>query len=81
MQVVMQFACRNYKMSPEEALIASTVNGAKALGLNDRGTLAVGMIADIQVWDVPTFEDVIYRIGNNAVSMVIKKRGIIQDAA
>ena len=77
MQVVMQFACRNYKMSPEEALIASTVNGAKALGLNDRGTLAVGMIADIQVWDVPTFEDVIYRIGNNAVSMVIKKGGII----
>jgi len=73
MQVVMQFACRNYKMSPEEALLASTVNGAKALGLNDRGTLAVGMIADIQVWDVPTFEDVIYRIGNNAVSMVIKK--------
>jgi len=73
MQVVMQFACRNYKMSPEEALIASTVNGAKALGLNDRGALAVGMLADIQVWDVPTFEDVIYRIGNNAVRRVIKR--------
>ena len=77
MQVVMQFACRNYQMSPEEALIASTVNGAKALGLSDRGTLAVGMLADIQVWDVPTFEDVIYRIGNNAVSGVIKKGKVV----
>jgi len=73
MQLVMQFACRQYGLSPEEALYASTVGGARALGLNDRGTLAPGQLADIQIWDIPTFEDVIYRLGNNAVETVIKR--------
>lgn len=73
MQLVMQFACRQYGLSPEEALYASTVGGARALGLTDRGTLAPGQLADIQIWDIPTFEDVIYRLGNNAVETVIKR--------
>jgi imidazolonepropionase len=77
MQLVMQFACRQYSLSPEEALYASTIGGAKALGLTDRGTLAPGQLADIQIWNIPTFEDVIYRLGNNAVEMIIK-RGKIQ---
>ena len=73
MQLVMQLACRLYAFSPEEALLASTVNAARALGLADRGTLAPGKLADLQIWDVPTFEDVIYRLGNNAVTMVVKR--------
>jgi imidazolonepropionase len=78
MQFVMMLACRLYHLSPEEALIASTLNGAKALRLeHDRGSLEPGKLADIQIWDIPTFEDVIYRLGNNAVETVIK-RGIIQ---
>jgi imidazolonepropionase len=78
MQFVMMLACRLYGLSPEEALIASTLNGAKALGLgDDRGSLEPGKLADIQIWDVSAWEDVIYRLGNNAVSTVIK-RGKIQ---
>ena len=78
MQFVMMLACRLYHLSPEEALIASTLNGAKALGLeHDRGSLEPGKLADIQIWNVSTFEDVIYRLGNNAVEKVVK-RGIIQ---
>jgi len=78
MQFVMMLACRLYRLSPEEALIASTLNGAKALRLeHDRGSLEPGKLADLQIWDVSTFEDVIYRLGNNAVETVIK-RGIIQ---
>ena len=73
MQLVMQLACRQYAFSPEEALLAATVNAAQALGLADRGTLAPGKLADIQVWDLPSFENVIYRLGNNAVTMVIKR--------
>jgi imidazolonepropionase len=73
MQLVMQLACRQYAFSPEEALLAATVNAAQALGLADRGVLAPGKLADIQVWDLPSFEDVIYRLGNNAVAMVIKR--------
>jgi imidazolonepropionase len=73
MQVVMQFACRLYRVSPEEALLAATVGAAHALGLADRGALAGGLLADLQIWDVPAFEDVIYRIGNNAVQTVVKR--------
>jgi imidazolonepropionase len=78
MQLVMQFACRQYSLSPEEALHAATIGGARALGLSDRGALAPGQLADIQIWDIPTFEDVIYRLGDNAVEMVIKRGQIVR---
>ena len=77
MQLVMQLACRQYQLSPEEALLAATRSAARAVGLADRGALEVGKLADIQVWDVPTFEDLIYRLGNNAVSMVIKRGKVV----
>ncbi len=73
LQFVMQLACRLYRFSPEEALVAATAGGARALGLDDRGMLAPGKLADLQVWDVPALEDVIYRLGNNAVTAVIKR--------
>ena len=74
MQFVMTLACKLYQMSPEEALLASTLGAAKALELDsDRGSLVPGKLADIQIWNIPTFEDVIYRLGNNAVVSVIKR--------
>jgi imidazolonepropionase len=82
MQLVMQLACRLHRLSPEEALLAATVGGARALALDDRGALAPGMLADIQIWDLPSFEDVIYRLGNNAVETVIKRgRVVVQSKA
>jgi len=73
MFLVMQFACRQHRFSPEEALLAATLGGARACALTDRGTLAPGQLADIQLWDVPSFEEVIYRIGYNPVSVVYKR--------
>ena len=70
---VMVLACRTYGMSPEEAMCATTLGGAKALSLeSDRGSLETGKLADIQIWDIPTFEDIIYRLDRNVVSSVIK---------
>jgi imidazolonepropionase len=77
MQLVMQLACRSYQFSPQEALLAATAGSARAVGLTDRGTLEPGKLADLQVWDLPTFEDLIYRLGNNAVSMVVKRGQVI----
>jgi imidazolonepropionase len=80
MQLVMQLACRLYQFSPAEALYAATVGAARSLALgHDRGSLEPGKLADIQIWDLPTFEDVIYRLGNNAVEMVIKRGKVYQE--
>ena len=78
MQIVLQLACRNHGMSPEEAMLAATTGAAKAIRRQDRiGRLATGYLADIQIWDLPSFEDIIYRIGNNAVCMVIKNGTVV----
>ncbi|HZK49533.1 MAG TPA: amidohydrolase family protein, partial [Thermoleophilia bacterium] len=78
-QFVMALACRNYAMSPAEALWAATRGGALALGMRDRGVLAAGCLADIQIWGVPTFEHVIYRLGGNVVDQVLKRGRVVVD--
>jgi len=78
MQFVMVLACRQHQMSPAEAIRAATLGGAIALQLeNDRGSLEVGKLADIQIWDVSTYEDVIYRLGGNVVEKVIKRGKVV----
>ncbi len=78
MQFVMVLACRLYKMSPAEALRAATIGGAKALNReSDYGSLETGKYADIQIWDVPKYEHVIYRLGDNVVEKVIKKGKLV----
>jgi imidazolonepropionase len=80
MQLVMQLACRLYRFSPAEALYAATVGAAHSLGLDhDRGSLEPGKLADVQIWDLPTFEDAIYRLGHNAVETVIKRGQVYQN--
>lgn len=80
MQVVMQLACRNHGLAPHEAMLASTMGAAKALNRGDTlGCLEAGYVADIQIWDLPSFEDIIYRIGNNAVWKVIKNGRVVVD--
>jgi imidazolonepropionase len=48
----MNMACTLFRLTPEEALAGTTIHGAKALGLDDRGTLEIGKRADFAVWDV-----------------------------
>jgi len=78
MQFVMALACRLSHMSPAEAMWAATAGGALALELGeDRGSLEVGKRADLQIWSVPRYEDVIYRLGGNVVETVVKSGRIV----
>ena len=52
--LVMTAAVLTLRLDPAEALVATTVNAAAALGLADRGALVPGLRADLVVWDVPT---------------------------
>ena len=80
-QFVMALACRLYRMSPAEAMWAATAGGARALALDDRGTLAAGMLADVQIWDVPQYEHAIYRLGGNVVERVYKRGELVVERA
>lgn len=72
MPLAVQFACRGNGLSPGEALRAATAGAASACGLDDRGVLRPGALADLAVWNVPSVEEMVYRIGSNPVRRVVK---------
>ena len=63
--LTLNMACTLFRLTPEEALAGVTRVAADALGLDDRGTLAQGLRADIAIWDVQHPAELAYRIGFN----------------
>ncbi len=49
---MMNMACTLFRFTPEEALAGATCHAARALGLDDRGTLEADKRADFAIWDV-----------------------------
>lgn len=76
MPLAVQFACRVSGLTPEQALWAATAGGARAVARSDRGALAPGSLADLVVIDVPSLDELVYRIGHPSVRRVVK-RGIV----
>jgi imidazolonepropionase len=66
----MQLACTHFRLTPEEALRGATVNGARALGLRDRGVLRVGMRADFVRWRIRHPAELCYWLGGDLVEAV-----------
>jgi imidazolonepropionase len=65
LRLAMGMACTLFRLTPEEALRGATVNAARALGLDDRGTLAAGQRADLAVWNIRHLPELCYWIGGN----------------
>ncbi|MBQ9586965.1 MAG: imidazolonepropionase [Bacteroidales bacterium] len=79
MQLIVSFACVNYRMVPEEAINATTINSGYAMGVSDvLGSIAVGKLANLYITKpIPTFEYMPYAYGENKVEQVyIKGRRI-----
>lgn len=70
-RLAMNLACTLFRLTPAEALRGMTVNGASALGLADRGTLAPGQRADLVVWNAHEPAELAYWIGSSLVDQVI----------
>lgn len=69
--LMLNMASTLFRLTPEEALRGVTVNAARALGLHDRGTLAVGQRADFCVWNVEHPNELAYWFGHNPCERVI----------
>ncbi|MBQ5891630.1 MAG: imidazolonepropionase [Bacteroidales bacterium] len=72
MQMVLTFACVNYKLTPQEALNATTINSAYAMGISEtHGSIARGKQANFYITkDIPTIEYIPYYYGTNKVERV-----------
>ncbi|ALF22882.1 imidazolonepropionase [Fusobacterium nucleatum subsp. nucleatum] len=78
MNISMILACRNHKMTENEAIRATTLGGAKALKIEkDYGSLEVSKFADIQIRNSDSYKNVVYKFGVNEIEHVIKNGKII----
>ena len=61
MPFVMSLACTHMKMSPAEAIAASTINAACALRLQTtKGSIEPGKDADLAIFDVRDYREIAY---------------------
>jgi len=68
MQVVMQLATLQMKMTVEESLTAATLNGAHSLRLaHDVGSIEAGKRADFVLLEAPSYLHLVYHFGVNLV--------------
>jgi imidazolonepropionase len=79
MPITMSIATRYQKLLPAEALNASTINAAFAIGMGASvGSIETGKYADMLILDTHDYRDMIYQIGGNLVETVILGGEIIQ---
>ena len=66
-------------MLPEEAINATTINSAYAMGISDKlGSIAVGKKANVFITtEIPTYEYMPYYYGTNKVETVILNGEVI----
>lgn len=69
--LILNMACVLFRLSPEEAIAGVTVQAARALGLTDRGVLAVGKRADFALWDVEEPAELCYWLGGDRCKSVV----------
>lgn len=63
--LTMNMGCMLFDFTPEDSLVAVTVNAARALGMPNLGTVTAGQRADLCVWAVDHPAELSYRIGFN----------------
>ena len=70
--LAMNMACTLWRLTPQEALRGATIHGARALGLHKEiGTLEVGKVADLALWDIARPADLAYAMGANPCRAVV----------
>ena len=73
MQFVIALACRTMRLTPAQAVAASTINAAAAIQQDSKiGSLEPGKQADILILNVKDYRHLAYQFGTNLVQTIIK---------
>jgi imidazolonepropionase len=74
MQFVLSLACTQMKMTPAEAVVAATINGACAVRRQQRiGSIEAGKKADLSVYDVSDYREIPYFAAMNFCVATFKR--------
>jgi len=74
MGLTMNLACVNYKMTPNESLVAGTLNAAASIDRSKNvGSLEKGKFADFIIINAKRWEHIIYQFGDIPIWRVYKK--------
>jgi imidazolonepropionase len=80
MQMILSIACTQMRMTPAEAITASTINAAYSLDCGERlGSLEPGKQADIVVFGCGDYRQIPYFFGMNHAEVVIKSGRVVAD--
>ena len=78
MQFVLSLACTQMKMTPAEAIVAATVNGACAVRREQQlGSIQAGKAADLAVYDVSDYREIPYFVAMNFCIATFKKGELV----
>ncbi len=69
--LMLSMAATLFRLTPEEALAGVTREAARALGLGDRGVIALGKRADLALWDIADPAELAYWMGGNPCRAVV----------
>ena len=81
MPMILSLACTQLRMTPAEAITATTINAAHSLRREKSiGSLEVGKQADIAVFEVADYREIPYYFGVNRCWMTVKRGRVIHAA-
>jgi imidazolonepropionase len=80
MQFVIALACYGMRMTPAQAIVASTINGAHAvLRAKDVGSVELGKKADLLLSEHSNIAAIPYRMAANSIAKIFKEGRLIRD--
>jgi imidazolonepropionase len=79
MNFVISTACTKMKLTTEESINAATINGAYAMGLEDKvGSISKGKIANLIITNkINSIDDIPYNFGGNQIHKIILEGQLI----
>ena len=72
--LMINMACVEFGLTPEEAMLGVTIHAAQALGTDELGgSLTVGKSADLVLWDINELADLAYQFGDHRPDWTLYK--------